>query len=123
GNTTDVTTLIPIVERLKRTFHVEEVCVVADRGMISAQTIDELEARGWTYILGVRMRNSKEAQAIAATDEGHYRTVFPRRTPSHDPAPLRVKQVWRGEHRHIVWFYSGEAGEERPHPAAGAGAD
>lgn len=113
GNTTDVTTLIPIVDRLKQTFHVEEVCVVADRGMISAQTIDELEARGWTYILGVRMRSSKEAQAVAATDEGHYRTVFPRRTTSHDPAPLRVKQVWRDDRRYIVCFNPDEAEKDR----------
>ena len=95
GNTTDVTTLIPIVDRVKQTFHVREVSVVADRGMISANTIDELDARGWSYILGVRMRSSTEAQAIAATDDGHYRTVFPRRATSKDPAPLRVKQVWR----------------------------
>jgi len=113
GNTTDVTTLIPIVDRLKQTFHVEEVGVVADRGMISAQTIDELEARGWTYILGVRMRSSKEARAIAATDEGHYRTVFPRRTTSHDPAPLRVKQVWRDDRRYIVCFNPDEAEKDR----------
>lgn len=113
GNTTDVTTLIPIVDRLKQTFHVEDVCVVADRGMISAQTIDELEARGWTYILGVRMRSSKEAQAVAATDEGHYRTVFPRRTTSHDPAPLRVKQVWRDDRRYIVCFNPDEAEKDR----------
>jgi DDE family transposase len=113
GNTTDVTTLIPIVDRLKQTFHVDEVCVVADRGMISAQTIDELEARGWTYILGVRMRSSKEARAIAATDEGHYHTVFPRRTTSHDPAPLRVKQVWREDRRYIVCFNPDEAEQDR----------
>ncbi len=113
GNTTDVTTLIPIVDRLKQTFHVEEVCVVADRGMISAQTIDELEARGWTYILGVRMRSSKEARAIAATDEGHYHTVFPRRRTSHDPAPLRVKQVWRDDRRYIVCFNPDEAEKDR----------
>jgi transposase len=118
GNTTDVTTLIPIVDRLKQTFHVEEVCVVADRGMISAQTIDELEARGWTYILGVRMRSSKEAQAIAATDEGHYRTVFPRRTTSHDPAPLRVKQVWRDDRRYIVCVNPDEAEKDRHDRAA-----
>jgi transposase len=118
GNTTDVTTLIPIVDRLKQTFHVDEVCVVADRGMISAQTIDELEARGWTYILGVRMRSSKEAQAIAATDEGHFRTVFPRRTTSHDPAPLRVKQVWRDDRRYIVCFNPDEAEKDR-HDRAG----
>ena len=118
GNTSDVTTLIPIVDRLTQTFHVEEVCVVADRGMISAQTIDELEARGWTYILGVRMRSSKEAQAIAATDEGHYRTVFPRRTTSHDPAPLRVKQVWRDDRRYIVCFNPDEAEQDRHDRAA-----
>jgi len=118
GNTTDVTTLIPIVERLKQTFQVQEVCVVADRGMISAKTIDELEARGWTYILGVRMRNSKEAQAIAATDEGHYRTVFPRRTASHDPAPLRVKQVWRDDRRYIVCLNADEAAHDRQDRAA-----
>ena len=113
GNTTDVTTLIPIVDRLKQMFHVDEVCVVADRGMISAQTIDELEARGWTYILGVRMRSSKEARAIAATDEGHYHTVFPRRRTSHDPAPLRVKQVWRDDRRYIECFNPDEAEKDR----------
>jgi len=118
GNTTDVTTLIPIVDRLKQKFHVEDVCVVADRGMISAQTIDELEARGLTYILGVRMRNSKEAQAIAGTDAGHYRTVFPRRTTSHDPAPLRVKQVWRDDRRYIVCFNPDEAEKDRQDRAA-----
>jgi transposase len=113
GNTTDVTTLIPIVDRLKQTFHVDEVCVVADRGMISAQTIAELEARGWWYILGVRMRSSKEAQAIATTDEGHYHTVFPRRRTSHDPAPLRVKQVSRDDRRYIVCFNPDEAEKDR----------
>jgi len=113
GNTTDVTTLIPVVDRLRQTFHVREVCVVADRGMISAKTIDELEARGWSYILGVRMRSSKEAQAIAATDEGHYRTVFARRTRSHDPAPLRVKQVWRDDRRYVVCFNADEATKDQ----------
>lgn len=113
GNTTDVTTLIPVVDRLKQTFHVQEVCVVADRGMISAKTMDDLEARGWTYILGVRMRSSREAQAIAASDEGHYRTVFPRRTGSHDPAPLRVKQVWRDDRRYIVCLNIEEATQDR----------
>jgi hypothetical protein len=113
GNTTDVTTLIPIVDRLKQTFHVGEVCVVADRGMISAKTIDALEARGWWYILGVRMRSSKEARAIAATDDGHYHTIFPRRRTSKDPAPLRVKQVWRAGRRYLVCLNADEATKDR----------
>jgi tetratricopeptide (TPR) repeat protein len=56
--------------------------------------------------------------AIAATDEGHYRTVFPRRTTSHDPAPLRVKQVWRDDRRYIVWVNPDEAEQDRHDRAA-----
>ena len=37
GNTADVTTLVPVIERLRRRFDIARVCVVADRGMISAE--------------------------------------------------------------------------------------
>jgi hypothetical protein len=52
GNSADVTTLIPVIERLRRRFDIARVCVVADRGMITAQTVAELEARQLPYILG-----------------------------------------------------------------------
>ena len=51
GNTTDVTTLIPIVDRLWRRFHIRQVCIVADRGMISQGTIDDLEQQDWPTFL------------------------------------------------------------------------
>ena len=47
GNTTDVKTLVPIADRLKKRFAIGEICLVADRGMISQATIKELEAQGW----------------------------------------------------------------------------
>ena len=56
GDTADVTTLIPVIDRLRRRFDIARVCVVADRGMISAEAIAELEARRLLYILGVRER-------------------------------------------------------------------
>ncbi|MDZ4801088.1 MAG: hypothetical protein SGI92_23260 [Bryobacteraceae bacterium] len=51
--------LVPIVDRLKNRFGIGSVCIVADRGMISAETLAEVELRKWQYILGVRMRSSK----------------------------------------------------------------
>ena len=54
GNTADVTLLLPVVKRLRERFGISEACIVADRGMISAETIAELEARGIDYILGAR---------------------------------------------------------------------
>ena len=37
GNTADVTTLMAVVNRLRQRFRVRRVCIVADRGMISAE--------------------------------------------------------------------------------------
>ncbi len=44
GNATDVKTLLPVVRRLKQRFGINSMCVVADRGMISKDTIEKLEA-------------------------------------------------------------------------------
>lgn len=112
GNTTDVKTLIPIVDRLKHVFHVRDVCVVADRGMISAETMAALEDRDWSYILGVRMRSSTEAQAVIGA-RGPFTKVFPARAESHDPAPLQVKEVVVGNHRYIVCLNEEQARKDR----------
>src|ERR1700693_4856518 len=68
GNTADVTTLIPVIDRLRRRFDITRVCVVADRGMISAETLAELEARRMLYILGVRERTDKLVRALVVDD-------------------------------------------------------
>jgi transposase len=51
--------LIPVIDRLRRRFDIAHVCMVADRGMISAESMAELEARRLFYILGVRERSDK----------------------------------------------------------------
>ncbi len=68
GNTADVGSLIPAVDRLQRRFRISRVCVVADRGMISAETIAELEARGLLYVLGARERTDKIVRELVLDD-------------------------------------------------------
>jgi transposase len=62
GNTADVTTLLPVIDRLRQRFSIGRVCVVADRGMISAAAIAGLEERKLEYILGARERSSSSAK-------------------------------------------------------------
>jgi len=94
GNTTDVTTLIPIVERLRSRFSIGTVCIVADRGMISEDTIKRLQSDpGLTYILGVRMRNLKEIRTKVLNRGGRYHEVHPKSKDPKAPAPLKVKEV------------------------------
>jgi len=68
GNTADVGSLAPVVDRLRKRFSIDRVCIVADRGMISAETIAELEARGLFYILGVRERSDKLVRELVLDD-------------------------------------------------------
>jgi hypothetical protein len=102
GNTADVTTLIPIVDRLGRRFQIHRVCIVADRGMISQETLETLEQQGRSYILGARMRRQKEVREQVLADRGRFRLVHGPRKQSTDPAPLKVKEVNIEDRRYVV---------------------
>jgi len=113
GNTADVKSLVPIVERLKSRFGIGSVCIVADRGMISAATLAEVEKREWKYILGVRMRSSTEAKAVVAR-AGRYAEVHPKSDDRDDPSPLKVKEVWvEGARRYVVCVNEDQATKDR----------
>jgi len=61
GNFADAAALLPVVERLRSRFGLRQVCVVADRGMISADTIKSLEAD--------RRRGGRAIQASVGSGE------------------------------------------------------
>ncbi len=113
GNTADVKSLVPLVERLRTRFGIGSVCIVADRGMISAATLAEVEKRNWKYILGVRMRSSTEAKAVVAR-AGRYSPVHPKSDDPKDPSPLKVKEVWvEDQRRYVVCVNEAQATKDR----------
>jgi len=118
GNTADVKTLRPVAARLRTRFGVPSPCVVADRGMISAQTRQELEQESWSYILGARMRSCAEVRDEVLARAGRYEEVRPERVASHDPSPLKVKEVWVGARRYVVCLNEEEARKDQHDRAA-----
>lgn len=104
GNTTDVKTLLPVVARMKKRFCVRELCVLADRGMIRKETIEELEAAQppVRYILGARMRRQKEVSETVLNSRGKWKQIHPERSVGKDPAPLKVREVTVNGRRYIV---------------------
>lgn len=113
GNTADITTLVPLVDRIRQQFRITDVCVVADRGMISAEVIEQLTERGIHYILGARLRNVKEIREEVLSRGGRYREVHGPREHSKSPSPLKVKQVWVEERRYIVCHNEEQARKDR----------
>jgi transposase len=114
GNTADVTTLLPVVEQIKKRFAIRSFCIVADRGMISADTINELESdeNKMLYILGARMRKVKAIREQVLSRPGRYSQVCEEGKSSKDPSPLKVKQVDLDGQRFIVCVNPRQAKKE-----------
>jgi len=104
GNTADVKTIIPVAHRFKNRFHIQDFCLVADRGMISEDNLIQLEdpTNNIKYILGVRMRRVKAIKQHVLNRAGRYQEIYPEGSKSKDPAPLKVKEVWHDGKRYIV---------------------
>lgn len=102
GNSADVKSLIPVTGRICSRFHIGRFCIVADRGMISAETLEELDRREIPYILGTRMRKVNEIKQDVLSRQGRYREVRSEGKSSKDPAPLKVKEVSLDGSRYIV---------------------
>jgi Transposase DDE domain len=100
GNTADVTTLIPVIDRLRRRFDIARVCVVADRGMISAETVAELEARRLLYILGVRERSDKLVRDLVLDHPAPFVPLMMKKRGKE--IDYEAKTVMLAGRRHIV---------------------
>jgi transposase len=115
GNAADVKGLIRVLENVRERFGIGRVCVVADRGFISKEAMRKLDQKegGWDFILGVRMRASKEAReevvgklgslAQAQQRQG-FTIVHGERKTAKDPSPLEVKEVLVGQQRYVVCY-------------------
>ena len=111
GNTADVTTLLPVVDRLRDRFGVDRVCVVADRGMISAATIAGLEERKLEYVLGARERADAIVKRIVLANDDPFVPLLIERKAGQ--TQLFVKQVQIGGERYIVCRNEAQAEKDR----------
>ena len=114
GNATDVKSLLPVVDRLRLRFGITRMCVVADRGMISDETMVELDKRGIDYILGARERSDKEVREIVLADSKPMVGLTIPRARGKETS-LEVKEVIVGDggptakRRYVVCFNPDEA--------------
>jgi hypothetical protein len=107
GNTADVSVLLPVIDRLRHRFGITRVCVVADRGFISAATMAALEERGLEYVLGVRERTDKAVRAIVMEDKRPFTPLLVERVKGN--TQLFVKEVMVEKRRYIVCRNEAEA--------------
>lgn len=96
GNTADIQAFKHIVARMKERFPIGKVIVVADRAMLSAETLKMLAEDSqspFDYILGCKLRKNKEVREQILTCGGRFQTVEDN---------LEVKEVLFDGRRYIV---------------------
>jgi Transposase DDE domain len=108
GNTADVSVLVPVIDRLRSRFAIGRVCVVADRGMISAPTIAALAERGLEYVLGARERTDSWVRTVVLADERPFTPLCIPRAGGAE-TQLFVKEVQVEGRRYIVCRNEAEA--------------
>ena len=69
GNTNDASTLAGVLGDLAKRFAVGRICVVADRGLMSASNLETVARAGYDHLLATRLRrDSATAGALSAID-------------------------------------------------------
>ena len=98
GSTADISAFKEAIKDLKRRFNLRRVIIVADRGCVSDELIEELEKKTpgemqLDYILGMRLRKNKEVREAVLRRAGRYHEISPN---------LETKEVKVGDHRYVV---------------------
>ncbi|MBV8965938.1 MAG: IS1634 family transposase [Mycobacteriaceae bacterium] len=111
GNTADVGVLVPVIDRLRSRFGIGRVCVVADRGMISAATVAALEERGLEYVLGARERTDTLVRTVVLADRKPFAPLCVERAGGGQ-TQLFAKEVKVEGRRYIVCRNEAEAAKD-----------
>jgi len=60
GNKFEGQTMLPVVDSFKNKYKLEKLLIVADSGLLSSQNIEELQTKGYEFILGARIKNESK---------------------------------------------------------------
>ncbi len=60
GNKFEGHTMLPAIERFKRKYSLEQLVIIADSGLLSHNNIEELQTKGYEFILGARIKNESK---------------------------------------------------------------
>jgi transposase len=57
GNKFEGHTMLPVVDNFRRKYNLGQLVIIADSGLLSKTNIDELQTKGYEFVLGARIKN------------------------------------------------------------------
>lgn len=104
GNRAEKTTLDWITSTVKKKYNVNRIIYVIDRGMITFENLEHIEAQDDGYIVSIKRRRNKEAKILLEEDV----TTFDKIKEN-----LFAKEINSGDTRYVVCYNPMRAKEEK----------
>jgi transposase len=60
GNKFEGHTMLPVLDKFKEKYKLDQLVIIADSGLLSNANIEELKEKGYEFILGARIKNEKK---------------------------------------------------------------
>ena len=60
GNKFEGHTMLPVIDAFKEKYKLKQLAIIADSGLLSGPNIEELQSKGYEFILGARIKNESE---------------------------------------------------------------
>ena len=94
-------TLIPFIKNIALKFNLNQPIVVADAGLLSNDNIKELEAQGYEYIIGARLKNEP--------------VEMKNKILANKPAEGKIKRIKKDENKRLLISYSSKRASKDEH--------
>lgn len=75
GNTSEFSTMLPMIKRIQKDYDLKKLVVVADRGLNSNENLSELRNIGCDFVLAQKIRNCKKEQKDQILDDAEWENV------------------------------------------------
>jgi transposase len=61
GNKFEGHTMLPVIDAFKHKYNLKQLAIIADSGLLSKTNIEELQTKGYEFILGARIKNEPDS--------------------------------------------------------------
>jgi len=93
GSTTDVKTMLPILKKLKKQFNLDQVIIVADKGMNSKENLAKIKEAGYNYIVSTRIRSMGKQMQERILDKQGYKNKLEGKEEGYSYKVLDYKNI------------------------------
>lgn len=75
GNSSEVSTLIPAIDKLKKSYNISKIVIVADSALMSKVNLSNLEEKNYEYVISAKVKNMDKEKTNKILNQESYKLL------------------------------------------------